>query len=1124
MRSSFSLITKNPATEAASSRLCALSGALCVYTDMANGNRIIRRAFNAGEISKQAKWRNDLEKHAYACECLENFYVNTLGGVSRRAGTRFLGALGSENVRLVPFEYNRELSDVLCFYADANGAVSKWVWKTEKFSLPAVWTMCWTIPASVDGAKNVLTKGNLTVSIDASANLIVSTDAATAIADVPFGAEHKVAVVRDGTHSISIYVDGELKGSNGNFVFTDDGGCLVVESMGKGDTWGLKVLNYAITRSDAWYKLQDFSDGKDETAMIIKTPNWDGQESLYGSTVENGVLKYDWEAAAAKRLVEVRANVDLQSLHGTIVSTEAHIAELEALINNQGGGEGAAEALQAAKASLATNQVAFQTKCAEECGASSWSALLAASGLESSEILYGACMNGDYPIVSVNEVITVPFPIIKDANIVYSATANGVSATLGGKEIVSGVAAIAYSNFRLAFAMTADYACSYICKDFRASFYSLLQSLDSFWASNEVVKLSAFDVDGNAICTGVSTPIPAETLNEFQYKQVGGDIYFVHSSFLPQKLSVGGGDFVWSNAVNIHPSIDTPVDGLVLKCSGGGASGECFVAGDCVAITSDKDFFELNMVGAQFKVDYVDGTTHTYVWHYPSAGAVSASYPSCGEVTVTPQGGVWDGVLLLEESTDGGKTWAEIGRTTSIQGSDNTALIREVYNVQSLVRCRLSEQNKVLDTSSQKVEAATEGCRFNISRKGSVSCWFEITAVNSPTNATVKFLNPTRKNWVSTAVYQSCWGDKFGYPRTVDIHEERLALGGNRRQPATVWLSQTNNWENFRSVSNLDTDPLAYTLASDDGEPISWIVSKNDLMIGLGSAEWSLGSRDASQSLTSSIIRASNQSEDGVEYAMPAKADNMVIYVRRGGRELGSITYDFASDAYNSISLTTLCPEILGDGVKAIFNQLSPKNRIWAVRDDGVCGVFTYDRENNVSAWSRFTFGDGVISACAVSTGRFKSVFLAVKRGGHLCLERLAPNEAGTDNWLDCVPISANAEVPEGLETSVAFTSKLKTMPFFVEGQNKVFALTFYMLSSMGGSFRAVGFNGDDEERADAWEDFHFKEDEIFEQNKAARDFRYRGYVNLEPLEECAVEVRTDYPAPFNLCAIAAKI
>ena len=130
----------------------------------------------------------------------------------------------------------------------------------------------------------------------------------------------------------------------------------------------------------------------------------------------------------------------------------------------------------------------------------------------------------------------------------------------------------------------------------------------------------------------------------------------------------------------------------------------------------------------------------------------------------------------------------------------------------------------------------------------------------------------------------------------------------------------------------MDTDPLSYTLASDSGEPISWIVSRSDLMIGLGTSEWSLGSRDAGQALTASIVHASNQSEDGVEYIMPAKVGNMVVYVRRGNRELGSIAYDFAQDAYNSISLTTMNPEILGDGAKVMFNQLSPRNNVWVVR------------------------------------------------------------------------------------------------------------------------------------------------------------------------------------------------
>ena len=1116
---------------------------------MAKDLRIVRRAFNAGEVSPQFAYRNDTEKHAFACSKLENFYVSPIGAISRRSGTRLLGVLGSaensDNVRILPFEYNREFSYIFALHTtDASNGIK---WETEAFSLPAVWSMCWTIPASVDGAKDVLTKGNLTVSIDASANLIVSTAAATAIAAVPFGAEHKVAVVRDGTDSISIYVDGELKGSNGNFVFTDDGGSLVMSSMDRrGDTWDLKVLNYDITRSDAWYKLQDFSDGKDETAMIIKTPNWDGQESLYGSTVENGVLKYDWEAASAKRLAQVRANVDLQSLHGTIVSTEAHIAKLEAFIGEHGGGEGAEEGLQAAKATLAESQAEFRAKCAEECGAASWSALLAASGYESDEFLYQACMNGDHPIVSFKEVITIPFKIIRDANISYSATANDVSATLIDGDakayaVVSGAAEREYHLFRLEFTMTKECSCSYICNDFRAQFYSLLQSLGSSWTSDKVIKLDVFTVDGEKIAENIATPIPSEFLHEFQYKQVNGYIFIAHADFSPKrfefKFENGQQSATWTEAATFHPSTDTAESGVVITCgtnTEANRNGIIF-AGNTGTISANSAFFTHNMVGSQLKLEYSDKATHTYKWPYRKEnngqhdgayiGASTAWLPPTGKVVVKPEGGIWEGVLILEESTDNGKTWVEIGRSSAIQGSENSQFEREIYDVRSLVRARLIEQRNVADTSSTQVESATEGCFFNIYTNSTCCAWVEIQTVSGDgKSATVKFINPARAYFQTDKVYRSAWSDTYGYPRTVDIHEERLALGGNRRQPATVWLSQTNNWDNFRSVSNLDTDPLAYSLASDDGEPISWIVSKSDLMIGLGSSEWSLGSRDASQSLTAKIVKASNQSQDGVEYIMPAKAANMVIYVRRGDRELGSISYDFASDAYNSISLTTMCPEILDSGVKTLFNQLSPRNYIWVLRNDGVCGVFTYDRENNVSAWARFTFGDGVISACALSTGKFRSVFLIVKRDGYLCLERLDPNEMDTDNWLDCVPISANVEVPEGLSTGVRYASRMETTPIFLEGHIKVHCAEFIMLNSYGGQYRLKGFNDAGEPLDDErdWRNLAMRSGDILG-NPAPKSYRFTGNCQSGYLEECSIEVKTDERAPFTLCAIAVK-
>ncbi len=295
-------------------------------------------------------------------------------------------------------------------------------------------------------------------------------------------------------------------------------------------------------------------------------------------------------------------------------------------------------------------------------------------------------------------------------------------------------------------------------------------------------------------------------------------------------------------------------------------------------------------------------------------------------------------------------------------------------------------------------------------------------------------------------------------------------------------------------------------------------------MIGLGSSEWSLGSRDASQSLTSSIVRASNQSEDGVEYIMPAKAGNMVIYVRRGNLELGSITYDFASDAYNSISLTTMNPQILGDGVVNIFNQLSPQNRIYALRKDGIVAVFTFDKENNVAAWSRFILGDGVVSACALSTGGFKSVFFVVKRNGYLCLERLDPNEMKTGNWKDCVPISDKIGVPNGLETSVPYESIVRTTPIFAEGNVKIYNVEFMMLNSYGGEYRLVGWTTDGKpfKHEEDWRRIRMGGD-VLPGKPTPKDYRFMGNCDSGFLEEASIEVRTSEASPFTMCAMALK-
>nr|DAR29694.1 MAG TPA: stabilization protein [Caudoviricetes sp.] len=1134
---------------------------------MANDTKIARRAFNAGEVSKAFKWRNDTEKHSMACERLENFYVDTLGGVHRRAGTKFLGSLGpdSENVRIIPFEYNRDCSYALVF--KGNGGVDGYKCFSEDFSFTDEFSLCFVVPENVP-TLDFLKKGNLKISYNANSSYLTlmlgdGADAGQA------NAGDKVVVIYKN-NSATLYVN-KSPAAAASGAFADDGGGIEIQTPDRGNMWGLKIFGFDMTATSAYYTLDDwqnqnaenltrtpdvspaadiryqrtwaidaFSDGnpqlKEEAVLLSGAVDWFSHSEYEDANYNIGVSELSNESGAVSASPQVKFNHDFDAaLTDAIAAAELAQAQVDQIINQ--GNEPGAEVANALYAASENVKNIYAN----------------ALGYESFEIMAGDGFSNSGSWKDIKTLTTtnqlpcayeyfrIPFDVPVGAEIgitlpqgakVYALASDGQTQLPTDGSHVSPVAYLVLRVEIGSYSGAENYGIPASASQKRLLIDKILN-----WEPLSFLTMDAYDAAGVKIGETLDTKMPFAALKTMQHKQAGGWIYLSHLSMPPKKVTFDGESFSIAEAVKFQPSENLQVDGAVLTLARPLVDGILY-SGEIESITANNDFFTREMIGSQLKIEYSDNASKTYEWRtgktnatkvesVPVSGKFTVPFVPCGKITLKPQGGVWDGVLLLEESTDNGKTWNEIARTTSMQGSDNETVEREIFDVNSVVRARMESMNTVVVANSEVLNSAKEGCLFSIYSGSRGVVWVKVLAVDSPTSATVEFINPCRSTFTSSAVYRSAWSEDFGYPRAVEIHEERLVFGGNLNQPSTIWLSQTNNWDNFRSVSNLDTDPLAYTLASDDGEPVSWLVSRSDLMVGMGSSEWSFGSRDAGQALTASIVHASNQSEDGVEYVMPTKAGGMVIYVRRGNRELGAISYDFASDSYNSVSLTTMNPEIMGDGVSCVFNQLSPRNRIFAIRNDGQVAVFTYDKENNVAAWSRFLFGDGVAAGCALSTGKFKSVLFAVKRNGYLCLERLDSNEAQTGNYLDCVPVAGNTTIPAGLKTSVPYESLMRTTPLFLDANAKIFDLRFYMLDSYGGEYRVVGFDKNGDWNPDDWNPIVPRESELMGEllgTKTPRDYRFTGACDSGFLEEGAIELKTTETAPFTLCAIGAKI
>ena len=1108
---------------------------------MANDTKIVKRAFNAGKVSKSFKWRNDIEKHSYACEELKNFYVDILGGIKRRQGTKLLNVFerDTDYVRIVPFEYRRDFGRILAFKKSKETGYESY--STSFFQLPWSWSICFDVPADMYPEKEpvlYLEVGILQVYLNPDKTISVK-----GIPEKSFDLSgDSERVVFTFERERSSYPDDEsLAPANGTFKayksspyvadfeadsvpvnFNDGNIQLTKKTKTKGDLGDVRIFSIAIDTAYSFFTVSDYFSGNAD----VKQKDFDIEITEvafnnYGGSITSGQPLYG----------ELELSDYVLNYKGSFSYTvdDAGYANGDTGFDFIDKGVALGDIRLPRGANITFNIDVTLRSSTYDASIGEIKLFKAPTApdksIEDSRYVHRSVYSNNNPDLNipttgaVDEIGVLPDYVFRDFgiqrwdnNVVegftisFSVYNNGTTGDIDTQIALSAKASVSIEN--------------------------IFGNLSISWANTNGLTMDVFDVDGKNIERGLYTPLTNESIETFQYKQAGGYMYFAHSSFRPQKLNIGDETFAFEDAAFFEPTLTDKIANLTFNVSGAGNNADISLKGDLATITANTNVFSLNSLGQQFKIEYTDKFEKTYVWRARQGlGAVlygnkfeTKPFTAQGEIEVAPQGGAWGGTLKLMESTDNGKTWNEIGRSTSINGSDNSSFIREIYDTSSIFKLSIDDLSEPANDDVKKWSPNDLGLKFNLKTNATASVWVEVVGYVNERTVKVQLLNPCAKSFTSTAVYNSCWSKDFGFPRAVDIHEERLMFAGNENQPSTVWLSETNNWHNFRSISKLDTDPLAYTLATDDGEPIAWLVSKSDIMIGTGNSEWSLGSRDAGQALTADIVSAKNQSADGVEYIQPAQCENMVVYVRRGGIELSSIAYDFANDSYASTSLSTMNPELLGNGIIQVFNQLAPKNRIWAIDQKGGCFVFDFDKANNVAAWSEMTFGDGVVSACVCSTGSFKSVFLAVKRNGFLCFERLDANEVNEQlkQFVDCVPINEGVFVPTEVQTSVKYESVVKTTPVFLEGSVKVFDVKLYLINSLGGKFRIVGFNLNGDETADEWRNILPRESEFLQEAKP-RNYRYVGACDVGYLEEGSIEISTDETAPFELTAIGIK-
>ena len=236
----------------------------------------------------------------------------------------------------------------------------------------------------------------------------------------------------------------------------------------------------------------------------------------------------------------------------------------------------------------------------------------------------------------------------------------------------------------------------------------------------------------------------------------------------------------------------------------------------------------------------------------------------------------------------------------------------------------------------------------------------KITGVTDTTNATIEILTALTGASATANWRLGAFSDTTGHPSCVTFFEQRLVFAGTTNQPQTVFFSKSGDYENMDANIGgtiADSDAIIYTIASNQVNAIRFMTATRTLIIGTAGGEFSVSGGGADVAITPTNILIKKQSNHGAANLDALAVGNVTLFMQRARRKMRELAYNFDVDGYIAPDMTILAEHITQGGITQMAYQQEPNQIIWLVRGDGELIGFTYQREQQVTAWHRHIFG-----------------------------------------------------------------------------------------------------------------------------------------------------------------------
>ena len=234
----------------------------------------------------------------------------------------------------------------------------------------------------------------------------------------------------------------------------------------------------------------------------------------------------------------------------------------------------------------------------------------------------------------------------------------------------------------------------------------------------------------------------------------------------------------------------------------------------------------------------------------------------------------------------------------------------------------------------------------------------------------------------------------YGFPSLVDVFQQRLVLAATQAQPQTVWLSKTDDLNNFE-VGRQDDSALALTLSTTTQNRICWLMAQSSrLLAGTADAEWVLSGGQGGV-MTHENVRADNHGYVGSSDVPALMATDKIIYIERGGGRAYQFGYDYETDGYVSRDVTVFADHVLsqGGGVTSGDFMRKPHPRAVMTLADGTMALMTYNSMHQVHAWHRHRTEGRMSNAIVLPNGnRDDLLFVFAEREDGRFIEMFDPD------------------------------------------------------------------------------------------------------------------------------------